>query len=250
MVKLLGGRAASAVIGTFMLAMGSSGAQAQDLKPGLDVASAVKAVEADASAKPLGNGISVAATLTRPAVASTTAVATATGTVLQAQPAQSVTMQLPPSIAIEGRWLHSAGWPLYALVDRYSVGVPLDEEAHCMAVAVYHEARGESLEGQLAVARVIMNRTASSKYPDTWCKVVKQPWQFSFVNPRTGHMPSVDTESRSWARALGITRLAINDVVPSVTEDVLWYHATYVAPSWGRRLSFAQKIGTHIFYRA
>jgi N-acetylmuramoyl-L-alanine amidase len=38
--------------------------------------------------------------------------------------------------------------------------------------------------------------------------------------------------------------------VPSVSSDVLWYHATYVAPSWGRRLTLAQKIGTHIFYRA
>ena len=40
------------------------------------------------------------------------------------------------------------------------------------------------------------------------------------------------------------------NVVPSVGNDVLWYHATYVDPSWGHRLSMAQKIGAHIFYRA
>ena len=39
------------------------------------------------------------------------------------------------------------------------------------------------------------------------------------------------------------------NVVPSLTTDVLWYHANYVAPSWGKRLSMAQKIGAHIFYR-
>ena len=112
------------------------------------------------------------------------------------------------------------------------------------------EARGESLEGQLAVAKVIMNRAKSGKYPGSWCGVMKQPWQFSFVNPRTGQYPAIDMASRSWAKAQGIARLAVSNVIPSVSDDVLWYHATYVAPSWGRRLSLASRIGTHIFYRA
>jgi spore germination cell wall hydrolase CwlJ-like protein len=183
-------------------------------------------------------------------VASITAVASSSGAVAQTQPARSVTVKLQPSIATEASWLYRNGWPLYALVDKYSVGAPLDEEANCIATAVYHEARGETLEGQLAVARVVMNRAASGKYPSTWCGTMKQPWQFSFVNPRTGAYPSVDPQSASWARAQGIARIAIANVVPSVSEDVLWYHATYVAPSWGRRLNLAQRIGTHIFYRA
>jgi N-acetylmuramoyl-L-alanine amidase len=245
-IKLLGNRGASAVMGIFMLALGSSGAAAQG-NSGLNVAAAVKALDVDAGAKALGN---VASTLARPVVAATTAVTLGNGTVVQAQPATTVTLKLPASIAAEAAWLRSAGWPLYGLVDRFAAGAPLDEQAHCIAVAVYHEARGESLEGQLAVAKVIMNRAASAKYPDTWCEVVKQPWQFSFVNPRTGHYPAVDEGSASWRKALGITRLAINNAFPSVDNDVLWYHATYVAPSWGRRLSRAQQIGTHIFYRA
>ena len=155
-----------------------------------------------------------------------------------------------PAIAREASWLYRNGWPLYALVDRYGAGVPLDEQANCVAVAIYHEARGESLEGQLAVARVIMNRAASGRYPPSWCGTVKQPWQFSFVNPRTGQMPGVNTSSAAWRKAQAITRLAIANVVPSLSNDVLWYHADYVAPSWGRRLSFVSKIGTHIFYRS
>jgi N-acetylmuramoyl-L-alanine amidase len=139
---------------------------------------------------------------------------------------------------------------LGALVDRFSAGAPLDEEAHCIAVAVYHEARGESLQGQMAVARVIMNRAASGKYPASWCGTVKQPWQFSFVNPKTGVMPGVDEASASWRKALGVTRLATANAVPVLSTDVLWYHADYVAPSWGRRLTRVEKIGTHIFYRA
>ena len=154
-------------------------------------------------------------------------------------------------IAREAAWLRGAGWPLYGLVDRFgTAGAQLGEEANCIAVAVYHEARGESLEGQIAVARVIMNRAASGKYPPSWCDTVKQPWQFSFVNPRTGDYPAVDEASASWRKAVGVTRLAIANAYPSVSEDVLWYHADYVAPSWGRRLSRFDKIGTHIFYRA
>ncbi|MDP9421705.1 MAG: cell wall hydrolase [Pseudomonadota bacterium] len=154
------------------------------------------------------------------------------------------------AVASEASWLQRNGWPLYALVDKFSAGAPLTEQANCIAVAVYHEARGESLEGQLAVAKVIMNRAMSGKYPASWCGVVKQPWQFSFVNPRTGYMPSVDQSSAAWRKALGVTRLAVANAVQSVPTECLWYHADYVAPSWGRRLTRVDKIGAHIFYRS
>ena len=191
-----------------------------------------------------------------PAVLGTPAIAppqslSVTPTVMQPA-ARAVTTVVSPTanVAREASWLQANGWGLHALAERFSAGVPLDEEANCMAVAVYHEARGETVEGQLAVARVIMNRAASGKYPSTWCGVVKQPWQFSFVNPRTGYMPGVDQASASWRKALGVTRLAMANAVPSLSNDVLWYHADYVAPSWGRRLTRVNKIGAHIFYRA
>jgi hypothetical protein len=153
-------------------------------------------------------------------------------------------------VAREASFLQRNGWPLYALVEKFAAGDPLTDQANCVAVAVYHEARGESLEGQLAVAKVIMNRATSGKYPTSWCGVVKQPWQFSFVNPRTGYMPSVDQASASWRKALGVTRLAMANAVQSVPADCLWYHADYVRPSWGRRLTRVEKIGAHIFYRS
>ena len=237
MVKLLGGRGASAVMGLFMLALVSSKAAAQDL-PAMTVPAAIKSVGIDTNAKPFGWAVQ----------ATTTAVRTVSGAVLQAQPAQTVTLQLTPSIATEAAWLRQAGWPLYALVDRYSAGAALSDEANCIATAVYFEAQGESLEGQLAVAKVIMNRAASGKYPASWCGVVKQHAQFSFV--RHGAFPWVDVQSDAWRKAQGVTRLAVANAVPSLSDDVLWYHANYVAPSWGRRLSFVQKIGQHIFYRA
>lgn len=183
-----------------------------------------------------------------PVVQAVVRTATAVSTPVSAAPA--INFGADAAVAREVSSLQRAGWPLYALVDKFSAGAPMTDEANCIATAVYHEARGESLEGQLAVAKVIMNRAASGKYPTSWCGVVKQPWQFSFVNPRTGYMPSVDQASAAWRKALGVTRLAVANAVPSVSSDCLWYHADYVAPAWGRRLTRVEKIGAHIFYRS
>ena len=101
-----------------------------------------------------------------------------------------------------------------------------------------------------ALGAWVMNRAASGRYPAGWCEVVKQPWQFSFVNPRTGHMPAVNRSSASWAYAQAITRIAVGKFADALPSDVLWYHADYVAPTWGRRLAKVEKIGAHIFYRA
>jgi spore germination cell wall hydrolase CwlJ-like protein len=211
-VKLLGGRAASAVIGFFMLAIGSS-ANAQDVAGS-------------------------AASLVQPAVVAVT----------QAPAAPSVTVNVPPAVATEAAWLYKNGWPLYALVDKFATNAQLDQQTNCLATAVYFEARGESVEGQLAVARVVMNRAASGRYPPDWCSVVKQPAQFSFV--RHGEFPYADPNSGAWQKAEAVAELAAANVVPSVSSDVLWYHANYVAPTWRRSLVEVQQIGAHIFYRA
>lgn len=154
------------------------------------------------------------------------------------------------SLFAQAPLMMSRNLPLYALVASYANGAPLDYEGQCLAVTVYHEARGESLEGQLAVANVVINRAKSGRYPATWCKVMMQPWQFSFVNPRTGRIPAIDQSSAAWAKAQAIARIAAFNVAAEVAPDVLWYHADYVAPSWGQRLTRVQKIGSHIFYRA
>ena len=231
MIKLLGSRGAAAVGALFLTLIGGSTEAFGQQSAIAQVTPAVLGVPAIAAPQSL----SVAPVASQPAPAAVLA---------------PTVRSAAADVAREAASLHRNGWPLYALVDRYAAGAPLDQEANCMAVAVYHEARGETLEGQLAVARVIMNRAASGKYPTTWCGVVKQPWQFSFVNPRSGYMPGVDEDSSSWRKALGITRLAMSNAVPSLSTDVLWYHANYVSPSWGRRLTRVSQIGAHIFYRA
>ena len=141
----------------------------------------------------------------------------------------------------------AAGQSLAALVAANGEGPALDAEGTCLATAVYFESMGESLEGQLAVAHVVMNRAASGQYPASWCEVVKQPWQFSFV--RHGTWPQI-RDIDSWRTAEAITRIAMANAYESVPTDVLWYHANYVSPSWGRRLAEVAQIGAHIFYRA
>ena len=126
-----------------------------------------------------------------------------------------------------------------------SAEVP-DEEQHCLAGAVYFEARGEPIEGQLAVAEVVLNRAASKKYPDSICAVVKQPWQFSFV--KNGKFPEIDKDSKSWRKAVAVARIAREKLDHKLSQDVLWYHADYVAPVWRKALDKEAKIGLHIFY--
>ena len=120
------------------------------------------------------------------------------------------------------------------------------EEQDCLAKAVYFEARSEPLEGQLAVAQVVINRAASGRYPGTLCKVVTQPWQFSFI--RKGRFPTPDFNSAAWRKAVAVARIAQGKLAGSLSSDVLWYHATYVRPSWGKRLTRTTQIGLHIFY--
>jgi spore germination cell wall hydrolase CwlJ-like protein len=132
------------------------------------------------------------------------------------------------------------------LVSAYAGVETNDREQDCLANAVYFEARGEPIEGQLAVAEVVINRAQSGRYPTTICEVVTQPWQFSFV--RRGVIPAADRNCDAWRRAVAIARIAEAGASRLLPRDVLWYHADYVSPSWGRRLARNTKIGLHIFY--
>jgi spore germination cell wall hydrolase CwlJ-like protein len=132
------------------------------------------------------------------------------------------------------------------MVDQLGGVETSDEEQHCLAGAVYFEARGESLEGQLAVAEVVLNRASSKKYPKGICQVVTQPWQFSFI--QKGEFPPINKASKSWSKAVAIAKIAQGKLDGTLTDDVLWYHADYVSPSWGKRLDREKKIGLHIFY--
>lgn len=136
---------------------------------------------------------------------------------------------------------------LAALVDTVTVTGDLSDDMRCLAEAVYFEARGEPLEGQLAVAKVVINRANSGYYPSDYCSVVTQPAQFSFV--RRGVIPRANESSAAWHRAQAIAQIAQQGLWDCEADDALFFHATYVQPRWAHRKTMLAKIDTHIFYR-
>lgn len=121
-----------------------------------------------------------------------------------------------------------------------------EQTSDCLARAVYFEARGEPLQGQLAVADVVLNRAASGVYPADVCRVITQRAQFSFV--RNGILPQPNVASASWRTALAIAHIARANLARVVAPEVMWYHASYVAPIWTRFHAAVARIGGHIFY--
>ncbi|MEK7342948.1 MAG: cell wall hydrolase [Pseudomonadota bacterium] len=134
---------------------------------------------------------------------------------------------------------------LAALVDAHGAPEELDGDMKCLAGAVYFEAKGESLEGQLAVARVIINRAKSGRFADSLCGVVYQPSQFSFVRGRA--MPPIRTDSRDWREAVAVAQIAAEGGWDSRAEGALFFHARRVSPGWGK--AKLASIDNHVFYR-
>ena len=127
-----------------------------------------------------------------------------------------------------------------------SAGV-LSPELECLAGAIYFEARGEPLTGQLAVAEVIINRSQSGRFPTTYCGVVRQPGQFSFV--RKGTIPQARRGTQAWRNAVAIARIAHGGQWQTHADEALYFHARSVRPSWSHRKQALATIDSHIFYR-
>jgi spore germination cell wall hydrolase CwlJ-like protein len=123
----------------------------------------------------------------------------------------------------------------------------------CLADAVYFEARGEAVRGQIAVAQVVMNRTFSGFYPNTVCGVVYQnkhrhmACQFTFA---CDDNPDVVNEPDMWDRAKKIARAMLDGQLwlPEVGKST-HYHAYWVRPSWVSEMKKMYKFGVHTFYR-
>ncbi len=123
----------------------------------------------------------------------------------------------------------------------------------CLANAVYFEARGESVRGQIAVAQVVMNRVFSPFYPNDVCGVVYQnahrhlSCQFTFA---CDGIPDIVTEPDAWQRAKRIARDMLDGKLwmPEVSKST-HYHAYWVHPDWVNEMKKIYKLGVHTFYR-
>ena len=123
----------------------------------------------------------------------------------------------------------------------------------CLANAVYFEARGESVRGQIAVAQVVMNRVFSPFYPNDVCGVVYQnahrhlACQFTFA---CDGIPDIVTEPDAWERAKRIARDVLDGKLwmPEVSKST-HYHAYWVHPDWVHEMKKVYRLGVHTFYR-
>lgn len=125
-------------------------------------------------------------------------------------------------------------------------------EWQCLSEALYFEARGESVKGQFAVAEVILNRVASSRYPNTACGVINQgtgrKYACQFTYTCDGMAEKIH-EPVAWSRVSKIAAIALEGTDANLTKGATHYHTKAVRPSWSRKFARTAAIGVHYFYR-
>jgi len=130
-----------------------------------------------------------------------------------------------------------------------------DAELECLAENVYHEARGEPLEGQYAVAEVTMNRVASSLFPKSVCEVVHEKRWDARRRRNVGAFSWTEIDSlrqprgEAWQQALEVATAVYDGTHTPSVPTALYYHAKYIKPSWAKPNRRVATIGSHVFYR-
>ena len=138
-----------------------------------------------------------------------------------------------------------AGETLTAMVGRLRSDAAKTHERECLATAIYFESKSEPLAGQLAVGEVLANRVKSGRFASSFCGVVMQRGQFSFIH---GHaLPSVPRQSAQWKNAVAIATIVDASMMSSEAPRALFFHARRVSPNW--HFTRVATIGNHIFYR-
>lgn len=133
---------------------------------------------------------------------------------------------------------------LAAMVRSIAHSEPDNEQLRCLANGIYFESNGEALEGQLAVAHVIINRARSGRFASSYCGVLTQRGQFSFV--RGGTVPQAPRNA-GWQRAVAVARIAETEGWRNPAPGAMFFHAARISPGWNRpRIA---RIDNHIFYR-
>ena len=164
-----------------------------------------------------------------------------------------------PRPAADGAVVALSAWALILLIAPDPTTAPkielaMDEDTRtCLALNIYHEARGEPLKGQVAVAQVVLNRVAHVRFPNEVCAVIKDggEWprgfcQFSWWCDGRSDAP---LESKAWRESLALADAVLSGAHGDPTKGALWYHATSVTPAWREEFDRTGRIGDHIFYR-
>lgn len=134
----------------------------------------------------------------------------------------------------------------------------------CLAQNIFFEARNQSIEGQVAVAWVTINRKTAGEFPMTLCEVVQQgrkdangnmirnQCQFSwYCDGKSDRIPGNVIAQRAWEDAQLVARVVLLDWArneQSPVEDATFYHAHYVSPHWAEQFTVVATVEDHIFY--
>lgn len=121
--------------------------------------------------------------------------------------------------------------------------------ALCLSLTIYHEARGEDIDGQLAVAQVVMNRVENPRYPDTVCGVVTQRKQFSYLNTCDIKCAVQNVrDKQAWKVSQSVAKAMLQG--HRINLDATHYHTTWVQPYWSTHetMELRKTIGNHTFY--
>ena len=156
---------------------------------------------------------------------------------------------------------------MLALLALPSIAQGKDNPVECLAMNVYHEARGQGLAGQLAVMHVTLNRVRDPYFPNTICGVVYQgPVRPSWKNNGT-YIPirhkcqfswwcdgksDVPKEEEAWHKIINLALWYMErdvDEFSDFTDGAVFYHAYYVTPGWAKKKKRTSRIEDHIFYR-
>ena len=160
----------------------------------------------------------------------------------------------------------------------YSGGTEVHaDELNCMARNIYFESNNQSRAGQIAVARVVINRVLDTRFPNTVCEVItegpiRESWktakdpelpeeerifypkrnmcQFSwYCDGRKDDIPSKDN-NHAWRMAQDIAfNVMVFNKYSGLVEGATHYHADYVDPDWNKTITLITKVDDHIFYR-
>lgn len=114
----------------------------------------------------------------------------------------------------------------------------------CLAQNIYHEARGESLQGQLAVAQVTLNRVRSGKFQNTVCETVYAHKQFSWTLNKYKKIK----DSKAWLTSVLVAKAVLTQTAYIPNFKALYFHTRQVHPRWNRKKQVVAVIGNHIFY--
>ena len=130
----------------------------------------------------------------------------------------------------------------------------------CMALNIYHEARGESLAGQMGVAQSVLNRMEDRRFPDTACGVITQARYSTWdsKNPIRNQcsyswfcdgLPDTPKDDKAFLESQVLAQYMLSGQAPDIIQGSTHYHAEYVTPYWASSMSVVVQIDQHIYYR-